>query len=986
MDKNDILQMIDEREHLAHYGIKGQKHGVRRWQNEDGSLTPEGYRHYGIDPNRQKANLSVSGLQMARYKKDIFNKTYSDSRSSGLNRSESIKKAKEISDKELDRVYGTRTQDFRRDPGLFKQYPIYKSEYAEERDSKSINAPKNFKILDNNLNKNSDNKTDQDRIKKEIEFKKINESAEDFYKKKAEQHDKYEAMSAIGSCLSFNESIGIEPSVRDMLNEIYGYKHEDGDQGNYSSLTFYTVDNNLEEEYEKLKKEASPFFRDLSFNSDAWTQGLNELFLSDLYNENEIKEYASKAKEIMSKFPGIENAEKVLDDSEYWDIPWSKLEPWQVAEINKKLSLAHSDNSDFLAHWGIKGQKWGKRRFQNEDGSLTPEGRKRYGVGEGENKTKTETKDYHEMSDQELSEALRRKRLENQYVNLKLGDPAKSKKEKIEFIKEAVSTTNKTIDLVDKTILESQRRDLNEEAERLREENRNNKDLSKEQRSANEEEIKYYEDAAKNINLSKDLVSQSMTSINAMVDLAGRKVIKKSKLNPEKVAEVAKDISEMSNDELQRQVNRMLMEKQYDQLMNPPKESNWVKGREVLQTIGSVIGIVGGTAGIVWTSMKIAEMVGKVAHDDMNDDVLTHYAMMGEDFLAHYGVKGQKRGIRRWQNEDGSLTPEGYRHYGIDPNTGRGENIVTSRQIERYRKDIYKDSYRKAREEGYNRQQSKAQAISNRALESVKAYGAGRLAERDARIAKAEAKSGLAGIGLGMVGGGALGAKVNKDDGEMGVNIGMLLGSSAGGITGSMLGGELAKRFGKYENKNIKSVDEIDKILINTREMTQDEAIDAVEKYIKKTADEYSNKYMDLLDKNYMINEKSEDVKRLRKEYQYVLNTVGAAFGTNYLLYLARTMSDEFDKKKKEKMKEEMSGTQKVGRVLNKAVEKIKQDGEEQKRYNEARTRQDERANTGSRDPIQEAKDRIEVGNTRNRLWREDRYQEERRRRNRGNI
>lgn len=36
-------------------------------------------------------------------------------------------------------------------------------------------------------------------------------------------------------------------------------------------------------------------------------------------------------------------------------------------------------NDLILQHWGIKGQKWGRRRFQNKDGSLTPEGRKRYG-------------------------------------------------------------------------------------------------------------------------------------------------------------------------------------------------------------------------------------------------------------------------------------------------------------------------------------------------------------------------------------------------------------------------------------------------------------------------------------------------------------------------------------------------------------------------------------------------------------------------------
>lgn len=37
-----------------------------------------------------------------------------------------------------------------------------------------------------------------------------------------------------------------------------------------------------------------------------------------------------------------------------------------------------SYNEQALAHHGVKGMRWGHRRFQNADGSLTPAGRQRY--------------------------------------------------------------------------------------------------------------------------------------------------------------------------------------------------------------------------------------------------------------------------------------------------------------------------------------------------------------------------------------------------------------------------------------------------------------------------------------------------------------------------------------------------------------------------------------------------------------------------------
>lgn len=72
-----------------------------------------------------------------------------------------------------------------------------------------------------------------------------------------------------------------------------------------------------------------------------------------------------------------------------------------------------------LYHWGVKGMKWGKRRYQNKDGSLTPAGRERYGDDRNEDYLRARSKTKVEyMSDKELRDVNNRLQAERQYAQL----------------------------------------------------------------------------------------------------------------------------------------------------------------------------------------------------------------------------------------------------------------------------------------------------------------------------------------------------------------------------------------------------------------------------------------------------------------------------------------------------------------------------------------------------------------------------------------
>lgn len=148
--RDHVLSNANEIElsYLAHHGILGQKWGVRRFQNKDGTLTDAGKKHYTKELKKRLHKENNDYLIRGKQKQRAERHKVLDELQSELEKSEGWKKQQEATDRgDEDAFYKAHFELYGPDGDYVKIAKTYIRPYAEAM-IKDLKMPNDKAIVD----------------------------------------------------------------------------------------------------------------------------------------------------------------------------------------------------------------------------------------------------------------------------------------------------------------------------------------------------------------------------------------------------------------------------------------------------------------------------------------------------------------------------------------------------------------------------------------------------------------------------------------------------------------------------------------------------------------------------------------------------------------------------------------------------------------------------------------------------------------------